>query len=159
MITILDVGLAKKFATEDPVRPDISGQFRSTGHREMFALYNDDIPALDALGKAHSTLDLAFLDARAVLCAAYCKNIPINEKELLDTQEGSNVIFYTVWSRGGHASGRKIIFDVWALLKEREKYTRYITMSPKTDMAKRFHLNNGAVLIAENEETYNFEYK
>ena len=27
MITILDVGLAKKFATEDPVRPDISGQY------------------------------------------------------------------------------------------------------------------------------------
>ncbi len=159
MIEILDVPLAKKFAAEDPVRPNISGNFRATGHREMFALYKDDMPALEALSKANSTLDLAFLDARSVLCAAYCKDIPINEKELLRSQEGSNVIFYTVWSRSGRQSGRKIIFDVWDLLKEREKYTRYITMSPKTEIAKRFHLNNGAVLIAENEETYNFEYK
>jgi len=35
---------------------------------------------------------------------------------------------------------------------------RYVTLSPKTEMAKNFHLKNGAKWIAENETTNNFEY-
>ena len=38
------------------------------------------------------------------------------------------------------------------------RYTRYITMSPKTKMAKDFHLGNGAILLQENRNTNNFEY-
>ena len=36
---------------------------------------------------------------------------------------------------------------------------RLITLSPLTDMAKRFHLKNGAVLLNHNETSYNFEYE
>ena len=32
-------------------------------------------------------------------------------------------------------------------------------MSPKTEMAMKFHLSNGAILLRENKETYNFEYE
>jgi len=36
--------------------------------------------------------------------------------------------------------------------------TRFVTLSPKTEMARRFHLKNGAVVFRENEETVNYEY-
>ena len=45
------------------------------------------------------------------------------------------------------------------LLKGQHSNNRYVTMSPKTEMAMKFHLSNGAVLLRENEETNNFEYK
>jgi hypothetical protein len=35
---------------------------------------------------------------------------------------------------------------------------RFVTLSPKTEMAKRFHLKNGAIVFRENEETVNYEY-
>ena len=37
--------------------------------------------------------------------------------------------------------------------------TRYVTLSPKTEMARKFHLRNGATLLKENEFTFNFEYR
>ena len=36
--------------------------------------------------------------------------------------------------------------------------TRFVTLSPKTEMAEKFHLRNGAVVFRENEETINYEY-
>jgi hypothetical protein len=33
-----------------------------------------------------------------------------------------------------------------------------VTLSPKTDMARKFHLKNGAKIFRENEETVNYEY-
>jgi hypothetical protein len=35
---------------------------------------------------------------------------------------------------------------------------RFVTLSPKTQMAKRFHLKNGAVTFRENDLTVNYEY-
>jgi hypothetical protein len=150
MIRSISPYLAKKFTLEDPVRPNISGQFRATCHREMFVLYNDEFD---------KNKDDEYHDALAVLCVAYCNSIPITEEELKETHYGDNAIFYAVWSRNGSGAGRRIIFDVWDILKERDNITRYITMSPKTKLAKMFHLRNGAELIVENDETYNFEYK
>ena len=36
---------------------------------------------------------------------------------------------------------------------------RLITLSPLTEMARNFHLRNGAVELQVNEKTQNFEYK
>jgi len=36
---------------------------------------------------------------------------------------------------------------------------RFVTLSPCTEMATRFHLKNGAVLLNKYEEFQNFEYK
>jgi hypothetical protein len=55
-------------------------------------------------------------------------------------------------------AGRNIVFEALDLAKERGM-TQFVTMSPKTDMAEKFHLSNGATLLAENESTNNFEYK
>ena len=71
---------------------------------------------------------------------------------------GDHSIFYTVWSTKKGA-GRQIIISALEHLKTKFSPTqRYITMSPKTEMAKKFHLKNGAILFQENEETNNFEY-
>ena len=36
---------------------------------------------------------------------------------------------------------------------------RFVTLSPKTELAKRFHLKNGAIVYRENDETVNYEYQ
>jgi hypothetical protein len=36
---------------------------------------------------------------------------------------------------------------------------KFVTLSPKTEMAKKFHTKNGATLYSENIDSYNFEYK
>ena len=45
-----------------------------------------------------------------------------------------------------------------ALLHKFKDEGKIITMSPKTEMAQKFHESNGAVLIQSNEESNNFEY-
>jgi hypothetical protein len=67
-------------------------------------------------------------------------------------------IFYTIWSYAPGA-GRTLIFDAVKHIKENKpEIQRYVTLSPKTDLAKRFHLRNGAVVFRENEDTVNYEY-
>ena len=68
-------------------------------------------------------------------------------------------VFYTVWSYEKGA-GREIVFKTVDWIKENKPHIlRFVTLSPKTKMAERFHLRNGAVLLAENKESNNFEYR
>ncbi len=131
---------------KDPVRPDISRSWRIeslNNTREVFIL-----------GKRLG-LNLHF---DACICVAHLEAIPTTEAELLNMKPGDHSIFYTVWSTKKGA-GRQIIISALEHLKTKFSPTqRYITMSPKTEMAKKFHLKNGAILLQENEETNNFEY-
>ena len=43
-------------------------------------------------------------------------------------------------------------------MKAKDGINRLVTMSPLTDMAKNFHTRNGAILLLENTDSYNFEY-
>ena len=45
------------------------------------------------------------------------------------------------------------------MIRETYRFKRLVTLSPKTDMATKFHLSNGAKLISENMLTNNFEYE
>ena len=91
------------------------------------------------------------------MCVAHLNAIPTTEEELMSFEWGQFSIFYTVWSKE-KGLGRQIIIDTWNLLKMQHTDNRYITMSPKTEMAMKFHLRNGAILLQENPETNNFEY-
>ena len=127
--------LAEKLCKDDPVRKNIPYDWRVDGsNREIF-----------------------HLEEKAVLCVAHLNAIPITEKELMSFGWGNFSIFYTVWSKE-KGLGRKIILEVWDFLKQQHTGNRYITMSPKTEMAMKFHLSNGAILLQENPETNNFEY-
>jgi len=66
--------------------------------------------------------------------------------------------FYTIWSYSAGA-GRELIQTAQQYIKETyQDIERFVTLSPKTEMARRFHLNNGAATLQENAETTNYEY-
>ena len=84
------------------------------------------------------------------------------DAHLQSTLRGQNIgkiaIAYTVWSKkkGG---GKLIVKEVFKMIKKSNHLNRLITLSPLTDMARNFHLRNGAIEIQVNESTQNFEYK
>lgn len=127
---------------DDPVRPAIPATRRCTGHFEMYHTGGTEVG-----------------DREAAICIAFCDAIPTTEEELINSRPGDIAVFYSVWSYSNKAgAGREIVFEALDLAKE-QGMRRFVTMSPKTDMARRFHLRNGAKLLAENEETNNFEYQ
>ena len=74
-----------------------------------------------------------------------------------DQNVGKIAIAYTVWSKkkGG---GKLIVKEVFKKIKRSNHLNRLITLSPLTEMARRFHSRNGAKLLQINETTQNFEY-
>ena len=140
MLEIVDTDALIGFAKDDPVRPHISEIFRVSENRTMFALLNEDT-----------------FDIRAMICVAWNETVCIAEECL--QEEGETVAtFYTVWSYDKGA-GREIIQCVVDWIKENKpNIKRYITLSPKTDMARRFHTRNGAVELQQNKDTVNYEY-
>ena len=135
-IDILEVDILK----EDPVRPHITKAERLSDGRQVFVLE-----------KKNKIL--------AVICVAYTNKIPKNEFELsaFNAFDGSCAIFYTVWSYEKGA-GREIIERVSNHLMRRGWIKRYVTLSPLTEMAEKFHLRNGAELIYRGKTCQNFEY-
>ncbi|MDA9065739.1 hypothetical protein N9K18_00655 [Candidatus Pelagibacter sp.] len=138
--------------TEDPVRPELDIIFRRSYGRKIFGVkYNKEIRAImcfgftDEIPKTVKELDLMTRDA-------YLKSAQRDQKI------GQIAIAYTIWSkkRGG---GKLIVKEVFKMIKKSNHLNRLITLSPLTDMARNFHLNNGAIELQVNEETQNFEYK
>ena len=138
--------------SDDPVRPELSNDFRTSYGRKIFGVkYKDEI--------------------HAVMCFAFTNKIPKSVDELdqfskdaflqsvnRDQNVGKIAIAYTVWSRkkGG---GKLIVKQVYKMIKKSNHLNRLVTLSPLTEMARKFHLRNGAVELQVNEETQNFEYK
>ena len=131
---------------DDPVRPNLNPKFRLTENRVNFLLTQD------------------FTKPCAIVCVAFTKDIPKTEKQLEMysinklSVNYDKAIFYTIWSYS-KGSGKDILFNtVFWLKKNKPEIKRYITMSPKTKMARNFHLKNGAYELKSNRETINFEY-
>ena len=51
-----------------------------------------------------------------------------------------------------------IVKEVFKKIKKSNHLNRLVTLSPLTEMATKFHSNNGAKLLQVNESTQNFEY-
>ena len=105
------------------------------------------------------------------MCFAFTNKIPKNVKELdllskdaflQSAQRGQKVgkiaIAYTVWSKkkGG---GKLIVKEAFKKIKKSNHLNRLVTLSPLTEMARNFHLRNGARELSVNEKTQNFEYQ
>ena len=138
--------------TEDPVRPELDIIFRRSYGRKIFGVkYNKEICAIlcfgftDEIPKTVKELDLMTRDA-------YLKSAQRDQKI------GQIAIAYTIWSkkRGG---GKLIVKEVFKMIKKSNHLNRLVTLSPLTEMARNFHLNNGAIQLRVNEGTQNFEYK
>ena len=132
---------------DDPVRPHLSALFRTAPGRESFVLEDE------LTGKP-----------RAVICVAYTNQVPQDERELdhfsqaahQEDEQGSIAVFYTVWSYDPGA-GREIVFAAQDHTQARG-CSRWVTLSPLTEMAERFHIKNGAVLHSRHSTCQNFEY-
>ena len=137
---------------EDPVRPELTNEFRTGYGRKIFGVKYQ--------GEIH-----------AVMCFAYTNEIPKTVEELKkmsydaylqSTLRGQNIgkiaVAYTVWSKkkGG---GKLIVKEVFKKIKKSNHLSRLVTLSPLTEMATKFHTRNGAKLLQTNETTQNFEYK
>ena len=137
---------------EDPVRPELNLEFRQAQGRKIYGLK-------DSEG-----------DIAAVMCFAFTDEVPktVEEMEVLSKDaamkavhragvQGSIAIAYTVWAkkRGG---GRAIVNEVYKMVKKSNHLNRLVTLSPLTDMARNFHIKNGAKELQVNETSQNFEY-
>jgi len=136
---------------EDPIRPELDNEFRTSFGRKIYGVkYKGEI--------------------HAVMCFAFTNEIPKDVKELdllskdaflqsatRDQKVGKIAIAYTVWSkkRGG---GKLIVKEIYKKIKKSNHLNRLVTLSPLTEMAKKFHLKNKAKLFRVNETTQNFEY-
>lgn len=138
MLVKLDKEVVESIIKDDPVRPHISAAWRTRSSREVYGLYD---------GK----------ELRAVICVAFTDEVPTCERDLqwIGT---SHAIFYTVWSYSKGA-GREIVNSVADHIKKTNPYVkRYVTLSPLTDMAKNFHIKNGAKFLNRHMDCQNFEY-
>jgi uncharacterized protein YuzE len=127
---------------QDPVRPNVPHVDRLGANKDIFVFRDEDDKV------------------KAITCVSYQSSIPTKESELFETTDSPSIaVFYTIWSYVPGA-GRALIFDAVRHIKEtRPEITRFITLSPKTEMAKRFHTKNGAGVYRENDETVNYEYE
>jgi hypothetical protein len=127
------------FIKDDPVRPEIPKEFR-VGQDRFVATIGDETPL-------------------AMVCVNLLNFVPSNVGELGQAVEEVNTaVFYTIWSYAPGA-GKELLMQTVAQIKERfPTITRFVTLSPKTEMARRFHHKNGATTFRENSESVNYEY-
>lgn len=127
---------------DDPVRPEIPPEQRVNEHSEIFVLKNDQGAPL------------------AVTCVKFLADIPERVDDLINNSfEANTAVFYTIWSYAAGA-GRELITTARERIRqEHPEVTTYVTLSPKTEMARRFHLKNGAEIYRENSDTVNYLYR
>lgn len=129
--------------SKDPVRPSLGVSFKTYPGRKVFGL------------KAEDGTYVAFC------CVARAWDVPVDIMSLssLTTEEGPVCVPYTVWSHR-RGAGKTIINKLLNMLRESDAgIKRVVTLSPRTEMARNFHLRNGAKEISVNVVTANFEYK
>ena len=127
---------------DDPVRPEIPLEFRVSASSEIFVLLDNDS------GKP-----------TAAVCCAYRDTVPENTTELIQQPVAASVaVFYTIWSYQPGA-GRKLITAARRWIQDNKQgIVKFVTLSPPTDMARVFHLRNGAEVFRVNTDTVNYLY-
>jgi hypothetical protein len=125
---------------DDPVRPHIPLEQRVNDAAEILMLKAED-------------------EVLAVTCMQWLKDIPKSEQDLIDLPKDHEVaVFYTIWSYAPGA-GQQLIKEAAAWLKDEYKNIKAIvTLSPQTEMARRFHTKNGADTYRQNETSVNYRY-
>jgi hypothetical protein len=131
-----------KLIKDDPVRPEIPAEQRVNENSKIYVLENEAGEPL------------------AVTCVKFLSEIPATVDELAKAAVKTNTaVFYTIWSYAAGA-GRQLIEEAQAEIKrDSPEVDTFVTLSPKTEMARRFHHKNGAETYRENEDTVNYLYK
>lgn len=126
---------------DDPVRPEIKAEDRVNENSKIFVLKSDKGEPI------------------AVTCVKFLGKIPESVEDLTSTVVNTNTaVFYTIWSYAAGA-GKRLIEEAQAKIKEEKpEVTTYVTLSPKTELARRFHHRNGAKTYRENADSVNYLY-
>lgn len=141
MLTIINDPLDPllDYIKDDPVRPEIPREFRVAQNRFVMALI-EETPT-------------------AMVCVNLLNRVPTSVEDLGESEEPDTAVFYTIWSYKPGA-GRKLLREtVENIKKNYPSVKRFVTLSPKTEMARAFHMRNGAVVLSDNLTTVNYEYK
>ncbi len=127
---------------DDPVRPELPITFRVNENSRIFVLK-------DAEGRP-----------QAVTCVKFLEQIPESVDDLAHAVVHTNTaVFYTIWSYAKGA-GQQLISEAQQWIQNNDpRVQTYVTLSPKTEMARRFHLKNGATVYRENSDSVNYLYK
>jgi hypothetical protein len=128
------------YIKDDPVRPEIEPELRISANRMISAIIVDNKPL-------------------AITCVSFNNTIPKNVEEMMCPVNDPHIaVFYTIWSYT-KGSGRDLLINsVKNIITEYPTIMKFVTLSPKTDMARKFHLANGATVYRENETSVNYEY-
>jgi hypothetical protein len=126
---------------DDPVRPEIPLTDRVNVNSRMYVLKDGD-------------------KTEAVTCVKFLNSIPEAVEDMAGlVGSATTAVFYTIWSYAAGA-GRTLIQEAQKSIEaEFPGIDTYVTLSPKTEMARRFHLKNGAGIYRENSTTINYIYK
>ena len=126
---------------DDPVRPEIPLTDRVNINSRMYVLKDGD-------------------KTEAVTCVKFLNSIPEAVEDMAGLVESATTaVFFTIWSYAAGA-GRTLIQEAQKSIEaEFPGIDTYVTLSPKTEMARRFHLKNGAGIYRENSTTINYIYK
>ena len=129
-----------EYIKDDPVRPELSKDFRVGPGRFVSALLDGDSPS-------------------AMVCVNLLDFVPAGVEDLgKQVEQATTAVFYTIWSYAPGA-GARLLFETVEKIKEQfPTVTTFVTLSPKTEMARKFHLKNGASVHRENDETINYLY-
>ena len=128
-----------EYIKDDPVRPAITKEFRVAKNRFVSALV-DTTPT-------------------AMVCVNLLDRVPIDVNELGESDSPTTAVFYTIWSYSPGA-GAKLLRETVANIRQNHPgINRFVTLSPKTEMARKFHLKNGAEVLQDNPDSVNYEYK
>ena len=139
---------ARKYTEDDPVRPHLSTEFRTTQLREMWGLFEDK----------YAEYDEPRVEPRAVVCVAYTSCVVASEQELAAHPGDQVATFYTVWSYD-RGAGRQIVNQLAQhTLNTKPQVREWVTLSPLTDMARIFHTRNGATLRRVADSCQVFDY-
>lgn len=128
---------------DDPVRPDIPIEFRVSDHCSVYVLLDD-----------------LYSKPQAVVCVARKSSVPKDVIELaaLGSESPTVAVFYTIWSYVPGA-GRRLIQEAQRSIRVEYKGIKtFVTLSPPTEMARTFHLRNGAGVLSVNSDTVNYIY-
>ena len=126
---------------DDPVRPELPAEFRVNANSRIYVLRDGD-------------------QTRAVTCVKFLDTVPAAVEDMVrEFESATTAVFYTIWSYVPGA-GRDLIVEAQKSIEaEFPGIKTYVTLSPKTEMARRFHLKNGAGIYRENPDTVNYIYK
>lgn len=126
---------------DDPVRPELDLALRVNNNSRVYVLCSEETA-----------------DPLAITCVKFLETVPSSVQELVAATDSAIAVFYTIWSYRAGAGAELIRTAKNSIEQELPNIRQFVTLSPKTALARRFHLRNGAQVLRENADTVNYIY-